>query len=74
MLIIKKLKVRVAMGLEVFRRSFGNCAPSSCLYAKAGLEWLYRLVTQPSRFKRMSVLPIFLIKVVMERLFFKKGY
>ena len=71
----EKLKVRVAMGvggsLDVLS---GTVRRAPVFMQKAGLEWLYRLVTQPSRFKRMSVLPIFLIKVVMERLFFKKGY
>ncbi|MEK9197896.1 WecB/TagA/CpsF family glycosyltransferase [Ureibacillus sp. FSL E2-3493] len=31
------------------------------------LEWLYRLIQQPSRFKRMLVLPQFLFKVIFER-------
>ncbi|MDI3480566.1 MAG: N-acetylglucosaminyldiphosphoundecaprenol N-acetyl-beta-D-mannosaminyltransferase [Tepidanaerobacteraceae bacterium] len=35
---------------------------------KAGLEWLYRLATQPARIKRMSVLPLFLIEVVLYKL------
>jgi N-acetylglucosaminyldiphosphoundecaprenol N-acetyl-beta-D-mannosaminyltransferase len=35
---------------------------------KAGLEWLYRLVTQPTRIKRMSVLPLFIIDVILDRL------
>ena len=39
---------------------------------KAGLEWLYRLLTQPSRFKRMSVLPLFLIEIIAYRLFPRK--
>lgn len=31
--------------------------------SKIGFEWLYRLIKQPSRFKRMLKLPVFLIKV-----------
>ena len=33
------------------------------LFQKAHLEWFYRLVTNPSRFKRMLVLPQFVVKV-----------
>lgn len=32
-----------------------------------GLEWLYRLIKQPSRIGRMLVLPYFLVLVVLER-------
>ncbi|HBN27496.1 MAG TPA: glycosyltransferase, partial [Clostridiaceae bacterium] len=32
-----------------------------------GLEWLYRLIKEPWRIKRMSVLPKFLAKVALER-------
>ena len=34
---------------------------------KAGLEWLYRLVRQPSRFWRMLQLPRFLFAVIMSK-------
>jgi N-acetylglucosaminyldiphosphoundecaprenol N-acetyl-beta-D-mannosaminyltransferase len=33
-----------------------------------GLEWLYRLLTQPSRIRRQIVLPTFLSRVLMARL------
>ncbi len=36
-------------------------------YRKHGLEWFYRLITQPSRFKRMLVLPVFMIRALGER-------
>lgn len=32
------------------------------------LEWLYRLIQQPKRWRRMAVLPLFVIKVIKERL------
>ena len=36
------------------------------IYQKLGLEWLYRTVTQPERFKRIfPTLPLFLIKSVL---------
>ncbi len=35
------------------------------IFRKLGIEWLYRTVTQPSRFKRIfPALPLFLIKVL----------
>lgn len=36
-------------------------------YQKHGLEWLYRLIQEPSRYKRMAALPLFMIKVVISR-------
>lgn len=37
------------------------------IWIKLNLEWLYRLIKQPTRLKRMIVLPIFLIKVLVRR-------
>lgn len=34
---------------------------------RVGLEWLFRLLREPSRFKRMSVLPIFAMLVFREK-------
>ncbi len=36
-------------------------------YRNHGLEWLYRLIKQPSRFKRMLVLPVFMIRALGEK-------
>lgn len=36
-------------------------------FRKLGLEWLYRLLSSPSRFKRQLNLPIFLFKVLKSR-------
>jgi N-acetylglucosaminyldiphosphoundecaprenol N-acetyl-beta-D-mannosaminyltransferase len=35
---------------------------------RAGLEWLYRLLREPSRARRMAVLPVFLLLVMRQRL------
>ena len=35
---------------------------------RIGLEWLYRLAQQPSRARRMAVLPVFLLLVIRQRL------
>ncbi len=39
------------------------------IFQKLGLEWLYRVVSQPSRFKRIfPTLPMFLIKVIISNM------
>lgn len=39
------------------------------IYQKLGLEWLYRTITQPERFKRIfPTLPLFVLRVLKERL------
>ncbi|HHW03878.1 MAG TPA: WecB/TagA/CpsF family glycosyltransferase [Thermoanaerobacterales bacterium] len=64
----EKLKCSVAMGvggsLDVLA---GRVHRAPVFMQKAGLEWLYRLVTQPKRIKRMSVLPLFLVEVMLDR-------
>ncbi|ADL08440.1 WecB/TagA/CpsF family glycosyltransferase [Thermosediminibacter oceani] len=63
-----KLRCRVAMGvggsLDVLS---GKVRRAPVFMQRAGLEWLYRLITQPSRFRRMSVLPLFLFNVIFRR-------
>ncbi len=41
-------------------------------YRNHGLEWLYRLIQEPSRYKRMAALPLFMIKVVNSRMLRRK--
>ncbi|MBS4174181.1 WecB/TagA/CpsF family glycosyltransferase [Bacillus sp. FJAT-49736] len=36
-------------------------------WQKMNLEWLYRLIHQPSRWKRMLVIPVFLFKVIGQK-------
>lgn len=64
-----KLKVGLMMGLggalDVFAGTIRR-APEK--WQKLGLEWLYRLIRQPSRIKRMIKLPIFLFAVIGERI------
>lgn len=48
-------------------------APSR--FRELGLEWFYRLITQPSRFSRMfPTLPLFFIKVLFDRKNTRKEY
>lgn len=60
--------VRVAMGvggsLDVMS---GNVKRAPKVFQKLGLEWFYRLLKEPTRIKRMMVLPEFLLKVVFYR-------
>lgn len=43
------------------------------IWQKIGLEWLYRTVKEPKRFKRIfPTLPLFVLKVINERIFGEK--
>lgn len=62
-----KLKVKLAIGaggcLDVFA---GTVLRAPEFYCKHGIEWLYRLIKQPSRFVRMLALPKFGLKVLFK--------
>lgn len=62
---IDKLSVPLCMGiggsLDVI---CGNIKRAPKWMCSLGLEWLYRLIKEPWRFKRMLVLPVFLIKIL----------
>jgi len=45
----------------------GRLKRAPVLWQRLGLEWLYRLIKQPSRFGRMLVLPKFALKVIREK-------
>ena len=34
---------------------------------KMGIEWIWRLIRQPSRIVRMSVLPVYYFKILFKR-------
>lgn len=50
--------------LDVFA---GNVQRAPELWQKAGMEWLYRLIKEPSRFGRMARLPLVLVDAVIAR-------
>ncbi|MGE4215113.1 MAG: WecB/TagA/CpsF family glycosyltransferase [Anaerotignaceae bacterium] len=56
-------KVAIGVGGS-FDVMAGNLKRAPKIYQKLGLEWFHRLVSQPTRFKRMMRLPIFVIKVI----------
>ncbi len=45
----------------------GNVKRAPDFYINHGLEWFYRLITQPTRAKRMLVLPVFMIGAIGDR-------
>jgi N-acetylglucosaminyldiphosphoundecaprenol N-acetyl-beta-D-mannosaminyltransferase len=65
---MSKLKVPISMGVGgSFDVICGNIERAPQWMCKFGIEWLFRLIKEPWRFKRMLVLPVFLVKVIFER-------
>lgn len=63
-----KLSVKIVMGVGgSFDVIAGEVKRAPAVFQKAGLEWFYRLITQPSRAKRMTALPLFALKVIMDK-------
>lgn len=63
-----KLKEVVAIGVGgSFDVISGRLKRAPPIFRKLGLEWFYRLITQPSRIKRMLALPAFAIKILTRR-------
>lgn len=64
----EKLNVSAFQGVggsfDVFS---GNIARAPAFFRKFGLEWLYRLLKEPSRWKRQLELPKFILAVLTER-------
>lgn len=58
--------VLVGLGgsLDVFS---GQVKRAPVFYQRCGLEWLYRLLKEPARIKRMKNLPLFLLAVIKDR-------
>lgn len=65
---MKDLNVKVYQGVggsfDVFA---GNVKRAPSFFRKAGLEWFYRLITDPKRFKRQLALPKFLFKIITKK-------
>ena len=63
-----ELKVDVAAGQGgTFDYEAGRIQRAPVVFQKLGIEWLWRLILQPSRFFRMIVLPIYLMKIVFTK-------
>ena len=64
----KELKVDVAAGQGgTFDYEAGNIKRAPKWIQKIGMEWLWRLILQPSRIKRMIVLPFYLFKIIFTK-------
>lgn len=61
------INVKAGMGvggsLDVWA---GTARRAPEFYQKHGLEWLFRFIQEPSRYKRMARLPLFIIKVIVK--------
>lgn len=63
-----RLSVKIAMGVGgSFDVLAGEVKRAPSVFRKMGLEWFYRLITQPWRAKRMFALPKFAFKVIADR-------
>lgn len=63
-----ELKVDVAAGQGgTFDYEAGNIRRAPKIIQKLCIEWLWRLILQPSRIKRMIVLPKYLIKIIFTK-------
>lgn len=65
---LDKVGVKVFQGVggsfDVFA---GNVKRAPLFFRKLGLEWFYRLMSDPKRFKRQLALPKFLLKVLFKK-------
>jgi len=61
---LKNCKVIAGIGGS-FDFIAGNIKRAPVFYRKTGLEWLYRLYLQPSRWRRMLKLPLFMINIIL---------
>jgi len=65
---IDKLNVKLMIGLGgSFDVYSGNLKRAPALFRKMGLEWLHRLIKEPSRFKRMMKLPKFILGTIFSK-------
>lgn len=69
---IKDLNIKTAVGVGgSFDVMSGNVKRAPKFFINHGLEWFYRLITQPSRFVRMMQLPLFMLVVIKSKFFGK---
>ena len=62
------LKVDVAAGQGgTFDYEAGKIKRAPKIVQKLGIEWLWRLILQPTRIKRMMALPVYLIKIIFTK-------
>lgn len=63
-----ELKVDVATGQGgTFDYEAGRIKRAPVWIQKIGMEWIWRLCIEPSRIVRMSVLPIYVVKLIFKK-------
>lgn len=68
---LPKLQVKICQGIGgTLDTIAGTVKRAPVVFQKMGLEWLYRLINEPHRFRRQLALPKFALLVLKER--FKK--
>jgi len=66
---MKELNVPVSIGVGgSFDVLAGTAKRAPVWMQRMGLEWLYRLYKQPSRFRRTLALPLFVLEVIWQRI------
>ena len=64
----RRLQVPVAIGVGgAFDYLTGRISRAPRWMRSAGLEWTYRLIRQPWRWRRMAVLPVYALRVFSEK-------
>ena len=64
-----KLNVKVCIGVGgTFDILAGKSKLAPEYIRRMGLEWLYRLIQEPRRYKRMLDLPRFVVRVIKKKL------
>lgn len=65
---LEEVGAKVAIGVGgSFDVMAGNVKRAPKLFRKLGLEWFYRLITQPTRWRRMMRLPKFALTVLRKQ-------
>jgi N-acetylglucosaminyldiphosphoundecaprenol N-acetyl-beta-D-mannosaminyltransferase len=63
---LEKLNVKICQGIGgTLDTITGEMKRAPALFQKLGLEWFYRLVVDPKRIRRQAVLPVFMLKVLL---------
>jgi N-acetylglucosaminyldiphosphoundecaprenol N-acetyl-beta-D-mannosaminyltransferase len=62
---LKSVKAAIGVGGS-FDVMSGNTKRAPMFFQKFGLEWFYRLITQPTRAGRMLQLPVFMLTVIFK--------
>lgn len=63
---MKQLSANIFQGVGgSFDVLSGSVKRAPAIFRKAGLEWFYRLISQPSRFRRQLALPKFLFQIIL---------